>query len=842
MTDVTQFVGRLPYDSELLGIFQPLLGWRGRSGLALKRRALIDRIDALAARSFASVPLAGRASFAPAQSTGNAVLDQLVNRVTSMYPGRTSLTDQEWLAILTPDSLQAAVQNAKASLSTPDPLAGGPAAGGTGSNGSAPLAAYYEATGSVVMSWLAEQPSVFNGFLLTPPPAVAVPDYVARTPRQADAVLSPIGVLHLFRQFFFELDSFLGSPVGHVWLSPGSTVELIESTVRRRLEERSIESSLEITQRSETTVETKDELSEAVKQETADDMSIAASASGGFNVGVAHGEASASFNLNEARRQAAEQTHHRTRSQTERKSTEIRQSYKTTYRTVTEQTDTTSKRYVLQNTTDKLVNYELRRKMRQVAVQLQHIGTRLAWQVYLDNPAVGLRISRLVHLAKLSDAELGLRPPENTTLPDGYDEEYVLLLPFHPINYGNQTWWDEDWQDGSADGGKKQIQWQVDGTRVPKTGFELRAVNFVEMLPQGDLGGAPKLYEEPVPEITDAANGRFRFSFHRFNLHSAQGIRFKARLRYGPSQSTVDTANKRFAELQKDFDESRARAYQEAFVSAVRDRIRVAGDVRSRLFEDLRDEERHCVFRRVMDTLTQSGTAADKHVSAEIVRQLFDADSVCYFVAPDWWDPKARQHAQANLAVPHQIPNSTAKAQLTAEDQLDWGAHYSTSGDPYRITEDSRPAPMGASLGWVLQLDGDRMRNAFLNAAWAKVVVPIRPGRERDAIAWLRDQAEQDVGLADQYQLQPGDPPQWAGKTLGEVLDALITDVQGEYAIARMVDPKIEAIPGERVFQQGFDPLAGGARFDAAALSVFDQWIEVLPTDQVAALEYPAKS
>src|SRR5690606_28252335 len=30
--------------------------------------------------------------------------------------------------------------------------------------------------------------------------------------------LSPISVVHLFRQYFFELDTFLGTPVGHVWL------------------------------------------------------------------------------------------------------------------------------------------------------------------------------------------------------------------------------------------------------------------------------------------------------------------------------------------------------------------------------------------------------------------------------------------------------------------------------------------------------------------------------------------------------------------------------------------------------------------------------------------------
>ena len=55
------------------------------------------------------------------------------------------------------------------------------------------------------------------------------------------AFLSPIGILHRFRGCFFELGSFLGPPVGHVWLSPGGTVELIETSTRRQLTENSVE-------------------------------------------------------------------------------------------------------------------------------------------------------------------------------------------------------------------------------------------------------------------------------------------------------------------------------------------------------------------------------------------------------------------------------------------------------------------------------------------------------------------------------------------------------------------------------------------------------------------------
>ena len=37
---------------------------------------------------------------------------------------------------------------------------------------------------------------------------------------------------------------------------------------------------------------------------------------------------------------------------------------------------------------------------------------------------------------------------------------------------------------------------------------------------------------------------------------------------------------------------------------------------------------------------------------------------------------------------------------------------------------------------------------------------------------------------------------------------------------------------------EGFDPLEGGFRATGRPFEVFDQWIEVLPTDQVVAVEY----
>jgi hypothetical protein len=47
---------------------------------------------------------------------------------------------------------------------------------------------------------------------------------------QAQAILSPVGLIDLFREYFFEFYTFLGAPTGQFWLSPGGTVEVIETS------------------------------------------------------------------------------------------------------------------------------------------------------------------------------------------------------------------------------------------------------------------------------------------------------------------------------------------------------------------------------------------------------------------------------------------------------------------------------------------------------------------------------------------------------------------------------------------------------------------------------------
>jgi hypothetical protein len=56
----------------------------------------------------------------------------------------------------------------------------------------------------------------------------------------------------------------------------------------------------------------------------------------------------------------------------------------------------------LKNETANLLNYEMRRKMRQVAVQVQDVGSYLCWQTYVDDPGKGPWHCQALHIAKKS--------------------------------------------------------------------------------------------------------------------------------------------------------------------------------------------------------------------------------------------------------------------------------------------------------------------------------------------------------------------------------------------------------------------------------------------------------
>ena len=182
---------------------------------------------------------------------------------------------------------------------------------------------------------------------------------------------------------------------------------------------------------------------------------------------------------------------------------------------------------------------------------------------------------------------------------------------------------------------------------------------------------------------------------------------------------------------------------------------------------------------------------------------------------------------------------------LTEGDIIGWGGIREKDRNNYLVTEDSEPAPKGASLGWLIQLDGDTHRNAFLNSPWVKAVIPIQPGKEEEAFEWLKKAGVEGMdGLDARYDgsesdlCDPHDRPEGVDyATIGCVLKGLARKIKSENSNTGNVVKNTEV-----VFENGFDPLEGGFRVPTESFQIFDQWIEVLPTDQTVAVEYDAQT
>ncbi|WP_336212255.1 hypothetical protein [Nonomuraea sp. LPB2021202275-12-8] len=675
----------------------------------------------------------------------------------------------------------------------------------------------------------------------------------------AQGVLSPVGLVNLFRQYFFEFDTFLGAPAGHLWISPGGTVEVVESSTRRTLVERTAEVAEETSRKIEESLTRQEDVADAVKEENANDTKLGISATGGVNAPIYHADASASFSVQSTVKRSSEETHKHTRAQSSKVTSEIKRNFKTTFKTVTETTDTSSRRYVVQNTTSELVNYELRRKMRKVGVQLQHIGARLAWQIYIDKPGRHLGLGDMVDVVAAPDLT-GVPKPEIQPVPQDQKVTYPLSLPF-VLHQGADDEAENTYKlsDENRDHGIHKpdvgtnniIQFRFDlPLPPPPAGFEVSRIASI------DFRGAQVQFTTDPTDLGMVANpdptrNTLGLRLTHANFQGKKALLFDASIVYTPTAGAKDAINAANAEARAAYAKQVARLQYEAYANAVRLRLEKVSRMQARPPEDLRSEERQTVFRNLLYRIDLGN---DPHLGAELIQQMFDVDEMLYFVAPDFWRPSTPPTTPPPPppAPPEPTQSSVGRYPVPAleggqaglgsgDTVASWYSHTDRNNaiDPqgqvtpewrinYLITENTQPAPLGSSLSWLIQIDGDERRNEFLNAAWAKAVLPIRPGHELRALKLLRT-IEGEAVFEQPYPFQEGDPPDYQGLNVGQVLEKLAAQVQqGNTDVANV-------LAAEEVFETGFDPLEGGFR-PAEPYQVFDQWIEVLPTDQVVAV------
>ncbi len=896
ITDLTDYTSVLPYASEMFGVYQPMIGWKSKRLAKRLSQGIVDKQNALLqglAKQFAGVATSNfiqcdatislevgvTQPFKRMKNNSSVLLQSLITSLpTDHFP-----KPEEWETLISKDVLDERL-NKVVSKAYRDSY-------GEQCNAIRSLAVLELNDSPAFLQQLAlktrqlesnirrllDEESALAGALLSIVEQKLFPqlemifyeksgDELAEANQQIvdllsdedpfatfdpkkdikNVSLSPLGIVHLFRQYFFELDTFLGTPTGHVWLSPGSTVELIEVSTRRVLIEKTIEVATETTQKIERSVTNKDEISEAVKQDNKTDLKLGATLTVNQSWGTGNATATGSMNMEKTQDVARENTHKRMREQSEKLSSEIKQNYKSTFKTVTETTDTSSKRYVLNNTTLDLINYELRRKMRQVGVQVQDIGTYLCWETFVDVPGQQLGLANLVHIAKPVDL---VSVPDATRIP--YPDNQAMSFTAKAIyNLGKNV-------GRNGPDGFLPLETKTFGVELPDIPEGYRVLPDAIGLKQLSASGYQFEYFEFAwrgkvvgKDLTLGVYIDAEYDWdNQIDFVVAVNLQLTAS---ADKRKEIDAANAAKILAKDAANEANSRKTKEEFVKAAKERIEMASEIHVRKYEDLREEERIIVYRKLIGTLMGDtlaglplGPDTDKirHTLSELLNSIFDIDKMLYFVAPEWWNNATRHHY-------HQTLGGTNNYDTFAGNLTTW-SDLEVRPDNYFITEKSQIAKMGSSLGWLLQLDGDDMRNAFLNAPWVKAVLPIRPGKELEASNWLQQShVEGTDGLDNLYQAPEKELQKIRAAlniqdvTLADAIKFLCAEVALKHQQSLQVgrypeeeindDNRVSATPIDKVYEHGFYPLKGGFRaVTSTGYEVFDQWIEVLPTDQV---------
>jgi hypothetical protein len=546
-------------------------------------------------------------------------------------------------------------------------------------------------------------------------------------------------------------------------------LEVSYEFVRRQIHEELLAVGSETV--SEEAVETKqqDEVSDRVSTMIQRDSSVAMSASASGTVGVYSGEASASAELSMSSQNGRETAVRRVKEVTKRAAERITRSFSLKTRDVQEFTTTNRLRRVIKNEGASPVSYGLRRVLRRVSVKVQDLGPRLVWQLYLRNPGMGLARSRFVNFREAEPIAPPQVPPGCPPPPEDGTETGSTSAVLEQVMLG----------DASAP--FDPLTWFV--TLVINAGLD-RDVKAVSIDSIGDLEGGGKDDEAPAPLNgqtagwqQDPATGQFtvKIAVRRGDTSSVQ---LSYTYNWSPSQRVLDNWEQVRAAAVEQFSAEAENAQFERQKALITERSKI----RSRPPADLRKEERYEIMNRMVSHLFGRGDDPSEPSPLEIesFNRFFDIGAIFTYNHPSWWKPR-----------------------FSKSGTLDRPA--------YEITLESEPAPLGSSLGWLIQADGDARRNEFLNSPWVRVCVPIRPGREREGVAWLASHVEGDVGY------DPESSP------LKELLGAIGTRRDEESTLG-MAGPEwvtVDATPGAPA-----DPLTPQAIFP-----IIDQFDVTVPTD-----------
>jgi hypothetical protein len=531
--------------------------------------------------------------------------------------------------------------------------------------------------------------------------------------------LSPIGIAHLYRQLYYYVSEGVGPIEQAFTVAPAESLEVVTETVRRQSHEEIYEMGSEVV--SETAVESRnvDEVSDKVASLIQRDSTAAMSANTTFEasggVGVWNIGASAAIggntSMSQSSQQATELARRRLKEVTKRAAERITKTFSLQVRDATDLTTTNLVRRLIKNETATPVNYGLRRVFSRIRVKVQDVGPTLVWQLYVSDPGAGLARSRFVHFMDAVPVASPGDPPAIRPRPEGGVDSGT--------SSSSVT---EDTTKPLADPMRFFVKLVI---TVPPdrqvTAVSIDSITDLEHLAKDDYAPSPNNNAQR-PGVMDPSKGTYTVEIGILPGDAAS-VSVSYSYTYQPSaavlaawQQEFDAAQQKFRQQEAD---AREKALREQF-ERQRSLITEKSKIRSRPAADLRREERYEVLNRMISHLFRpkgkGNPGAPTPIEIELFHRYLDIDAMFVYMHPSWWIPR-----YAGKTAPFGRPE-------------------------YEVTAESEPARLGRSLGWAMQLDGDDRRNEFLNSPWVRVCIPMRAGREREAIAWIAKYIEGEIG------------------------------------------------------------------------------------------------
>src|SRR5262245_19639990 len=375
MLDLSSYARVLPYASELTGTFQPMIGWKGgrsterfEAGAARDKRKLLDRFaEQFQAKVKMDAAPAGipddlldiQIGVIPSRlrmQGGSMLLSVIASRLPLEPPSESGAT---WKDFINKDALSSIIEEVENNLEAVLKRSARNAEEVERVRGIAE--AESRLTAALLMLLEKDEAGILDSLFYFADVGKTIGQSlddlraggdrivpgVDPTDRDqlSGGVISPLGIIHLYRQYFFELDTFLGTPMHHVWLAPGATVELHEIHTRKETTERVLARLTETSRTSEQTVTVRDELSDEMREEASNDLSLGASVTASYP----KVSATATFDMSRTQERSREVVHKQLREQSSKISTSIRSNYQSTFRSNAEFSDRSSVKHIFTN-------------------------------------------------------------------------------------------------------------------------------------------------------------------------------------------------------------------------------------------------------------------------------------------------------------------------------------------------------------------------------------------------------------------------------------------------------------------------------------------------------------